>query len=111
MSIENKTICHQRKTFLVIFLRSIIVKFFYRTFGRTSKIAKTKVTSILAAACDQVTLRVLILTTHETKDASVTKCRQYTGFLSVCSFFLSSVIKSANLTERSAIVDASPSVS
>ena len=39
-------------------LRSIRVQFFYRTFGRTSKIAKSKVTSILAPACDQVTLRV-----------------------------------------------------
>ena len=46
-------------------------------------------TSILAAAC----VACLILTTPETKDASVTKCRQDTGFLLVCFFFfLSSVI-------------------
>ena len=45
----------QRKTFWGDFC---YVHFFYRTLGRTSKIAKPKMTSILAATCDQVTLRV-----------------------------------------------------
>ena len=68
MSIKNKTICPQQQNlrdeniinFVTISEKGFgrFFQFCYRSFGGTSKIAKLKVTSILAASCDQVTLRV-----------------------------------------------------